>query len=175
MEKTRLLSEDGIESLTQEINQAHLPYIMNLAARDICLFLPHCLRSRDCPASSDHEGIHCEKCEGCDIASLVSEGEARGVRVFCVPGGSLIATLVRKYRPKAAVGVACGKELILALQQLWEKKIFVQVFPLERDGCFETTVNLEPILAFLSGFPSKRGDYTGADSEQPEQRWTSTP
>ncbi len=173
MENTAILTENGIESLSREINQAHLPYIMNLDARDICLFLPHCLRSRDCPASSDHEGIICEKCERCDIARLVSEGEARGLRVFCVPGGSLIETLVKKYRPKAVVGVACSKEITLALQLLWDKGIFVQAFPLERDGCFQTSVKLETILAFLSHFSPRRAASPVAAAKQPERPWTS--
>ena len=148
---------DPQENLFQEINRTHLPYIMSLDVRDICLFLPHCLRSRDCPAPSDHEGIHCQGCKRCVIAELVSQGEACGLRVFCIPGGSLMEPLLRKYRPQAVIGVACDKEINLALELLWDKGIFVQVFPLERDGCFETSVNPDPILTFLTNLlPQKK-------------------
>ena len=75
------LSEKDAERLFDEINQAHLPYFMNVAPQDICIFLPHCLKSRDCPASTDDEGVHCEKCGRCAMATLVTAAEEAGVRV----------------------------------------------------------------------------------------------
>ena len=50
----------------------------------------------------------------------------------------MIKELVKKYRPKAVVGVACHKEILLALEVLWDTRLFFQVFQLDKDGCFET-------------------------------------
>jgi|GEM_PF-175761 len=143
------LSEKDAERLFHEVNEAHLPYFMNLDREDICLFLPHCLKKRDCPASTDEEGVHCEKCGRCVMATLTAAAEEAGLRVFCAPGGTLIKALIKKYRPKAVIGVACWKEILLAYELLWNTGIFVQVFPLEKDGCFETSVNPEALLSFL--------------------------
>ncbi len=143
------LSEKDAERLFNEVNQAHLPYFTDINPQDICLFLPHCLKNRDCPASTDDEGVHCKRCGRCMMATLATAAEEAGVRVFCAPGGTLIKALIKKYRPKAVIGVACWKEILLAYELLWNTGIFVQVFPLERDGCFETSVNPEALLSFL--------------------------
>lgn len=152
------LSEGEAQSLFEQINRTHRAYFMDLDRQDISLFLPHCLKSRECPAGTDDEGLHCRKCGRCAMATLVSEAEKSGVRVFCAPGGSLIKALVMKYRPKAVMGVACWKEILLAFELLWDKGIFLQVFPLERDGCFETGVDPEPILSFLSELAAREED-----------------
>ena len=144
------LSEDDTLRLFQKINTLFRQNVLELDRRDICLFLPHCLRSRHCPASSDDEGVHCEKCGQCLIGTLISKAENHGFRAFCVPGGSLLENLVIKYRPKAIIGVACHKEILLALKLLWDKGFLFQVYPLEKDGCFETDFNPEPLLSLLT-------------------------
>jgi geranylgeranyl diphosphate synthase type I len=150
------LSEKDAERLFVEVNAAHLPYFMQVDPPDICLFLPHCLRNRECTARSDDEGVHCASCGRCAIATLAAAAEAAGVRVFCAPGGTLVKALIRKYGPKAVIGVACWKEILLAFELLWDTGIFLQVFSLARDGCFETSVDPNPLLSLLSELGSKR-------------------
>lgn len=150
------LSEEDAGRIFQEVNQAHRPFFLGVDPKDICLFLPHCLKSRNCQARSDEEGIHCERCGRCAMSTLVTAAESAGLRVFCAPGGTLVKALIQKYRPKAVIGVACWKEILLAYELLWETGIFVQVFPLDRDGCFETSVDPQPILSFLSELVSNR-------------------
>ena len=41
------LSERDAERLFEEVNQAHRPYFLHMDPQDICIFLPHCLKSRD--------------------------------------------------------------------------------------------------------------------------------
>ncbi len=148
--KESSLTENDINRLFQEINDTFRQQVLALDRHEICLFLPHCLRSRNCPAASDDEGVQCEKCGQCLISTFVSTAEESGIRVFCVPGGSLLEKLVDKYRPKAIIGVACQKEIMLGLQLLRDKDFFFQVFLLEKDGCFETDINPEPLLSLLT-------------------------
>lgn len=144
------LSVDDAQRLFDRINEVFRERVLDLDRHDICLFLPHCLRSRSCPAASDDEGIHCEHCGQCVISGFVSAAEDHGFGVFCVPGGSLLEKLVRKHRPKAIIGVACVKEILLGLRLLWDKGFMFLVFPLEKEGCFETKIRPEPLLALLS-------------------------
>lgn len=149
------LSESEAENLFRQVNQTHLPYFMKVDPQDICLFLPHCLKNRNCPASTDEEGLHCERCGSCAMAALVTAAERAGIRAFCAPGGRLIKSLIKKYRPRAVIGVACWREILLAFELLWESGIFLQVFPLEKEGCFETSVDATPVLSLLSELASK--------------------
>jgi len=110
-------SGENSRRLFRQINERFRARILELDSREICLFLPHCLRSRDCPAESGEEGIRCRNCGRCSVGPLFAAAEAGGVRAFCVPGGSLLEKIVRERRPAAVLGVACDKEIRLAVEQ----------------------------------------------------------
>lgn len=150
------LSQREAERLFEEVNRTHREAVLGLDPAEACLFLPHCLRSRDCAGRPGEEGLECARCGRCVIAGLVEAAEALGVRVFCVPGGSLVERLARQYRPKVLLGVACGKEILLALNTFGSSGVFLQVFPLSRDGCFETGFDPQGLLAFLSEWRTRR-------------------
>lgn len=111
------------------------------------LFLPHCLRnSKNCKAAYNDEGLQCAMCGQCNIKTLVEMARERGYRnVFIVPGGSLIVKLVKKYSPKAVIGVACNDETNLGLDNLRAVGIPAQAVLLLRDGCHDTAVNFDEV------------------------------
>jgi hypothetical protein len=108
------------------------------------LFLPHCMRnSRECKAEYNEEGLQCKKCGKCDIAKLVDIAEEFGyAHVFIAPGGSMVQKLIKKYKPKATVGVCCYQEANLAFDQLRGTGIHAQVALLLQDGCKDTKANV---------------------------------
>jgi hypothetical protein len=63
-----------------------------------------------------------------------------------VPGGSLVYKLIKELKPKAVLGVACLKELIMALEEV---RIPAQGVILSRDGCVNTDVHLEEVTGKL--------------------------
>ena len=140
------------EDAYRKINRFFRQRILELKREEVVLFLPHCLRSKHCPAPSDHEGLHCIKCGQCIIATFVNAAESRGIKAFCVPGGSVLERLVEQYRPKGVLGVACRKEIDLGLRLQGSAGLLFQVFPLEREGCFETTVDPEEILSMITAW-----------------------
>lgn len=144
------------ERLFEQVNQMHRAAVLELDPSEACLFLPHCLRSRDCAGRPGEEGLECARCGRCVISGLIEAAETLGVRVFCVPGGSLVEKLARRYRPKALLGVACKKEILLALNTFGSSGVLLQVFPLSRDGCFETGFEPQGLLSFLSEWREKR-------------------
>lgn len=146
-EKT-VVTEPGRDahSLFKEINLLHREDFLRLRNRDICMFLPHCLRSRHCPAPTTEEGIQCRRCGECPIGGIIEAAETEGLRVFCVPGGSTLKPLIKKYGPRGLVGVACEKELLLALDMLSDRGHLFQLFLLDKDGCFETDLDSAPLL-----------------------------
>ncbi len=150
------LSAQEAERLFEEVNRAHREAVLDLDPAEACLFLPHCLRSRDCEGRPGEEGLECARCGRCVISGLIDAAEALGIRVFCVPGGSLVEKLARRYRPKALLGVACGKEILLALNTFGSSGVHLLVFPLARDGCFETGFEPQGLLTFLSQWQERR-------------------
>ena len=114
------------------------------------LFLPQCLRKVDCRASLDEDGYHCVKCSAeCKVSAIRAHAENLGYKVFVCPGGSMIAKLIVKYRPKAVLGVACIKEILMATEELDMKKIPYQAVELLKNGCVATDVDVEHVFSLL--------------------------
>ncbi len=111
------------------------------------LFLPHCMRnSQNCKASYGSEGLKCAMCGSCNIKTFIEMAKERNYKgVFVVPGGSLVTKLVKKYSPKAVVGVACNDETNLGLDNLRAAGIPAQAVLLLRDGCHDTDANAEEV------------------------------
>jgi uncharacterized protein len=112
------------------------------------VFLPQCLRdSKNCKAKINEDGYVCAKCSlECKARQVKELAEKLGYRVFLVPGGSMIKTVIDREGPKAVMGVACIKELNMAFDEI---KLPVQGVELSRDGCVNTDVNLEDVRKVL--------------------------
>lgn len=120
--------------------------------KERALFLPHCSRnSKTCIASSDDEGLHCQHCGGCDVTKAVKLAEELGyTQIFMVPGGSMVKKMLDKYKPKAAIGVSCFHEAIMAFELTKQVNVIPQVVLLIKDGCKDTQINLTLLEEKLS-------------------------
>ncbi|MEM5812425.1 MAG: DUF116 domain-containing protein [Candidatus Aenigmatarchaeota archaeon] len=112
------------------------------------IFLPQCLRKISCRALLTESGYKCTNCspDDCKVYAIKSAAEKKGYRVFICPGGTMVFKIIRKLRPKAVLGVACLKELVLAAEEL---RIPMQGIELLKNGCVNTDVDLEQVLSFL--------------------------
>lgn len=117
--------------------------------QDRVVFLPHCLRKiKVCKAENTEEGWRCKHCtKECAVNIISREAEKLGYRYFIAPGGSLVFNLMNKYHPKAVLGVACHKELKLAVDMMNSsyQEIAYYTIPLTKDGCVNTEVNVDRV------------------------------
>ena len=116
--------------------------------KDKILFLPHCLRKADkCKAKMTDEGYECAECnKDCKVGQIKKYAEKKGYKVFIVPGGSMIFSIIRKHKPKGVIGVACMKELILAAENL---EMPINGIELSKSGCINTDVDVEKVKSIL--------------------------
>ena len=114
------------------------------------LFLPQCLRRTTCKAALDEEGYHCVSCSAeCKVSAIKTKAEGLGYRVFVCPGGSMIAKIILKYRPRAVMGVACIKEIIMAGEDAEQLRMPFQAVELLKTGCVLTDVDVERVFSLL--------------------------
>lgn len=114
------------------------------------LLLPQCLRSRECRAELTEFGYECKECKKCGIPEIKKYAEKIGYKVFIIPGGSVINKIIKVFKPKAILGVACLKEAVLGCITCEKAGIPVQGVILLKEGCLETKVDsteLKKILA----------------------------
>ena len=106
------------------------------------LLLPQCLRSRECPAELGEYGYECQECGKCNLKEVIHMAKTLGYKdVFILPGGSMATKILAKVKPKACLGVACLKELVLGSFACEKFGIVAQGIALIRDGCVDTLVN----------------------------------
>jgi len=114
------------------------------------LFLPQCLRAKECPAKLGSYGYICQECGKCELLQVTRQALSLGYRsVFILPGGSIVAKIFAKARPKACLGIACLKELVLGSYVCEKLGVIAQGVPLLRDGCVNTDVDWKQVNTAL--------------------------
>ncbi|NTV77056.1 MAG: DUF116 domain-containing protein [Methanothrix sp.] len=107
------------------------------------IFMPQCVRSTKCPAKLTPEGIKCISCGLCGVGEARKFAEDLGYRFFIVPGSSFIKRIIKKYQPKAIVGVGCHMEIKEGLDLCHRYGIPARGVPLSKAGCVSTDLDWE--------------------------------
>src|SRR4030042_696384 len=105
------------------------------------VFMPQCLRSSKCPAHLTPEGLKCRSCGQCTVGEARTILEKMGYRIFIVPGSSFIKRMVKKYRPKAIIGVGCLSEVNEGIDMADKMGLVAMGVVTMKEGCVETLVN----------------------------------
>lgn len=106
------------------------------------LLLPQCLRSSECPAKVGKYGYECQECGRCSVKKIKHVTKNLGYKgTFILPGGSIAKKILLEMKPKASLGVACFKELVLGSFLCEKLGIIGQGVALIRDGCINTLVD----------------------------------
>ncbi|HOT07423.1 MAG: hypothetical protein A4E45_00329 [Methanosaeta sp. PtaB.Bin039] len=158
-----IVDEVGV-SLRNYINRGKF-YRTPVGSRFI--FMPQCVRSVDCPAKLTPEGIMCVECGRCDVGAAKRVAEEQGYRFFVVPGSSFIKRIIRKYRPKAIVGVGCQMEIKEGLTLCHSHDIPALGVPLSKAGCVATTLDWDEFYDVLSGAGNGSGNGRGSNVAGP--------
>lgn len=117
----------------------------NIPNKNIAIFLPHCLRHKDCPAENKGEGYDCVDCGRCGIGKFAKDAKAAGYKIFIVPGASMVKKIIKKNDFKVVIGVACKVELKQAEEMLKNTRIITASVPLKKDGCVNTEVGWDEL------------------------------
>lgn len=140
----RLLGLEDREMLTFLIkihNTMNTTEFSRVPVTQRAIFMPQCLRSSSCPANLTPEGLKCRACGQCSVGEARGILEKMGYRIFIVPGSSFIKRIVKKYRPKAIIGVGCLSEVKEGIDMADKMGLLVMGVVTLKEGCVETIVN----------------------------------
>ncbi|KQC09869.1 MAG: hypothetical protein APR55_02620 [Methanolinea sp. SDB] len=156
----RLIGLEDAEMLSffiQLRNSMNKRSFAEIPVEERMIFLPQCLRSARCPAHLSPEGLNCRSCGQCSIGYWRGVLEKIGYRVFIAPGSTLIKRMVKKYRPRAIIGVGCLSEVKEGLELTDKIGIVGMGVVTLKDGCVETLVNWDDVMdVALLGIPSEQ-------------------
>jgi hypothetical protein len=147
------LSDRMVEFTHIELrNYVYEPAFRKIPVEDRILFLPHCSRNvAKCKAEYNEKGYVCKHCGSCDLDKAVTIAKKLKYKhIFIVPGGRMIKKIIDEYKPKAAIGVCCFDEALLAFEMLKNTDVIPQVVLLLKDGCKDTVIDLPMLEEKLS-------------------------
>lgn len=143
------LDEHLIDNMSIEIrNDINKKKFQQIPAKETLIFLPHCLRHRDCPATLQKDGVNCTCCGLCSIGVIKKKAEPKGYKLYIVPGSSFVKKIVRENKFKAVVGVACHEDLNQIMMLLSD--FCPQGTLLKKTGCYETKVDVSEVLKIIN-------------------------
>ena len=119
-----------------------------IPAKETLIFLPHCLRHRDCPATLQKNGVNCTCCGLCSIGVIKNKAEPKGYKLYIVPGSSFVKKIVMENKFKAVIGVACHEDLNQMMMLLSD--FCPQGVLLKKTGCYETKVDVSEVLKIIN-------------------------
>ncbi|PVX25694.1 MAG: hypothetical protein CW691_03780 [Candidatus Bathyarchaeum sp.] len=135
----------------QAKNRSMIDSFAATAYNERVVLLPQCLRAKDCPAEIGKYGYECQQCGRCSVAKIMKLTKDLGYKgTFILPGGSLAQKILLELKPKASLGVACAKELILGSYLCEKVGIIGQGVELLKDGCINTVVDLNILKEALN-------------------------
>lgn len=155
----RLLGLEDREMLTfiiQLHNAMSANAFSKIPINERAIFFPQCLRSAKCPAHLTPEGLKCVNCGQCSVGEATTNLQKMGYRIFIVPGSSFIKRMVKKYRPKAIIGVGCLSEVKDGIDMADKMGLLVMGVVTLKEGCVETLVSWQDVyeVAVLGLDPS---------------------
>jgi hypothetical protein len=130
------------------------------------LLTPHCMRSLDCPAPSTRFGIECKGCGKCIFSKMVEDADRFGYTLYIIAGSSYVRHVIKKESADGALLVACNYELNKVMRSLKRKKIVTYGVPLLTDGCYNTEVDYENLIAVLESFGAPHSGNHRSQSEK---------
>ena len=138
------LEEHLIDDIAIKVrNEINKEKFRQIPAEKTLIFLPHCLRHKNCPATLQKDGLNCIECGLCSIGVIKKKSEKCGYKLYIVPGSSFVKKIVRENKFNTVLGVACHEDLNQMMMLLSD--FYPQGVLLKKTGCFETLVDVNEI------------------------------
>ena len=123
---------------------------IKVPADKLLVLVPHCLQLASCTHKITRDPNNCKRCGGCNIGDLMKLSEELGFVFFVATGGTLARQVVIKNRPQAVLAIACERDLMSGIQDVYPLPA-VGVLNIRPNGpCYNTRVDIDEVKRVLS-------------------------
>ena len=123
---------------------------IKVSADKLLVLVPHCLQLASCPHKITRDPNNCKRCGNCNIGDLMKLSEELGFVFFVATGGTLARQVVIKNRPQAVLAIACERDLMSGIQDVYPLPA-VGVLNIRPNGpCYNTRVDIDEVKRVLS-------------------------
>ncbi|WP_440952535.1 DUF116 domain-containing protein [Methanococcoides sp. FTZ1] len=116
------------------------------------MFVPHCMRSLDCPAYATKYGIQCKSCGMCVMDKLKEQANEYGYGFYIVTGSSFVKNILSDRPADGVLVIACDYEINKGMRSLAGTGIVTYGIPMLNDGCYNTGVDMDVVSDTLEMF-----------------------
>lgn len=128
------------------LNQINDQEGISLQANELLVLIPHCLQYSGCSFHVVHDLKNCKRCGKCPLDRLIALKDEIGFKMFVVTGGTLARKIVQENKPQAIVAVACERDLVSGMIDVFPYRTLGQVNLRPYGPCFNTAVDLEELV-----------------------------
>ncbi|WP_296645209.1 DUF116 domain-containing protein [Romboutsia sp. 13368] len=125
----------------------------NFDIKDILILIPHCIQKNSCKLKVTNKIENCVQCGLCNVSDLVKLKEKTGINIVLATGGTLARKMIIENKPKAAIAVACERDLTSGIQDMNHIPV-LGVFNKRPNGpCIDTFIDIhevEKAIKFLT-------------------------
>ncbi len=122
---------------------------IKVKANRLLVLVPHCLQLASCPHKITRDPNNCKRCGGCNIGDLMKLSDEYGFHFLVATGGTLARQFVKEMRPKAVLAIACERDLMSGIQDVYPLPA-VGVLNIRPNGpCYNTKVDMEDVRKML--------------------------
>ena len=123
---------------------------IKVPAKKLLVLSPHCLQLSSCPHKITRDPNNCKRCGGCNVGDLMKLSDEMGFTFFVATGGTLARQVVKKIRPQAVLAIACERDLMSGIQDVYPLPA-VGVLNIRPNGpCNNTRVDMDEFRRVLA-------------------------
>jgi len=150
------ISKERIRESFVSVNNSFIKALKkSFDTSEILILLPHCLQNTDCEIRITTDVTKCQRCGRCDIAKLCEISEKYNIKMAIATGGTLARKIVIDNRPKFIIAVACDRDLVEGLREVFPIPVY-GVLNIRPEGpCVNTRVMTEKIEYALKAIIKK--------------------
>ena len=117
----------------------------NFDIKDILILIPHCIQKNSCKLKVTNKIENCVQCGLCNVSDLVKLKEKTGINIVIATGGTLARKMIIENKPKAAIAVACERDLTSGIQDMSHIPV-LGIFNKRPNGpCVDTFIDIHEV------------------------------
>ncbi len=147
------IDSDKIRNSFIEINNSLLKnYSNSFNYNEILILLPHCLQNFECNFKITNNINNCKLCGKCKIKDIIELISFYNIRAAIATGGTMARKLIKDYKPKMIIAVACERDLASGIQDAFPLPVYGITNNRPFGPCFNTDINIEKLKQAIQFF-----------------------
>jgi hypothetical protein len=146
------IKSSRLQSILVNINNSLVYKSWSGSVKTLLLLLPHCIQNSECKIRITFDVNNCEKCGKCPICEFIKVAEKHNLKLSVATGGGIARRTVDNTRPDAVVAVACERDLIGGIRDIYPVPTLGIVNERPFGPCFNTVVDIDLVKNAITFF-----------------------